>query len=252
MTTLTAALVHPLLTVACGDDANALALAHRARQRSIDIEVQSVHGSDPIPVADVYLLGGSGHLGVRLLAEKLAASNVFTERVEAGAVVLAVDAGLDALGRGIADERGQIIAPALGMLGFTSARGRSISESVVTEPVRELGLPALGGWVQHQMSLRPDVDVRPFARLEVGRSDRGSYDGAVSGHVIGTRLHGPVLGRNPEVADVLLAWATGREMSDWEPLPQGPQQVARDLRAEEDRAAPGDLRGRIKKSLLRA
>ena len=29
----------------------------------------------------------------------------------------------------------------------------------------------------------------------------------MAGHVVGTYLHGPVLARNPGLADVLLAWA---------------------------------------------
>jgi CobQ-like glutamine amidotransferase family enzyme len=37
-------------------------------------------------------------------------------------------------------------------------------------------------------------------------------DGAVRGHVIGTYLHGPVLARNPELADLLLGWALGRPL----------------------------------------
>ena len=39
-----------------------------------------------------------------------------------------------------------------------------------------------------------------------------AVDGAVHGHVIGTYLHGPVLARNPELADLLLGWALGRPM----------------------------------------
>lgn len=37
-------------------------------------------------------------------------------------------------------------------------------------------------------------------------------DGAIHGHVIGTYLHGPVLARNPELADLLLGWALGRAL----------------------------------------
>jgi CobQ-like glutamine amidotransferase family enzyme len=255
MTALRVALLHPLLTVAAGDDANALALAHRAGKRGLEVDLVTVHGAEPIPTADIYLLGGSGLAGVRQLAQQLDASEVFADQVRAGAVVLAVDAGLDALGRGAVDDRGQIFAPALGLLGFTTARGPLITDSVVTLPVPELSLPPLGGWVQHQVSLHPDPELEPFAELEVGRSDRGSFDGVVSGHVIGTRLHGPLLGRNPEVADLLLAWATSRDVRDWEPLPPGPQQYARDLRADEDREAHGgvrNVRSRLKKSRLRA
>jgi CobQ-like glutamine amidotransferase family enzyme len=34
----------------------------------------------------------------------------------------------------------------------------------------------------------------------------------VSGHVIGTYLHGPCLARNPQISDLLLGWACGREL----------------------------------------
>ena len=36
-------------------------------------------------------------------------------------------------------------------------------------------------------------------------------DGAVVGNVFGTYLHGPVLARNPEFADLLLEKATGQK-----------------------------------------
>ena len=179
-------------------------------------------------------------------------SSTFADRVSDGAVVLAVDAGLDALGRGIADDRGQIIAPALGMLGFSTCRARFVSDSVVTLPAVDLGLPALGGWVQHRVSLRADPDLQPFVELEVGHGDRGRFDGVVSRHVLGTRLHGPLLGRNPEVADLLLAWATGRDPLSWSTLAPGPAETARDLRADEDRAAAQrDPRYRFRRSRSR-
>ena len=234
--TLTAALLHPLLTVACGDDANTLALVHRAMRRDIDVEVTTVHGEAEIPSCDIYFLGGSGQSGVQQVAELLAASNAFTDRVGSGAVVLAVDAGMDALGRGLVDERGQILAPGLGVLGFTSARGPLQDGAVVTRPAPDLRLPAMTGWVQHRVALRPDPGVEPFVELDVGHSDRGSHDGVLAGHIIGTRLHGPILGRNPEVADLMIAWATGREVAELPPLPEGPQERAREVRIAEDRA----------------
>ena len=44
----------------------------------------------------------------------------------------------------------------------------------------------------------------------VGNGDGG--EGAVSGRVVGTYLHGPVLARNPALADLLLSWALDGEM----------------------------------------
>src|SRR5262245_24631585 len=59
-------------------------------------------------------------------------------------------------------------------------------------------------------------------------------DGAVSGHVIGTYLHGPVLQLNPDLADLLIGWAIGRTLDpvdaqladDAMPADRGAQPVA--------------------------
>jgi lipid II isoglutaminyl synthase (glutamine-hydrolysing) len=45
--------------------------------------------------------------------------------------------------------------------------------------------------------------------VTVGVGNDHHVDGAVTGHVVGTYLHGPVLPRNPRVADALLTWVMG-------------------------------------------
>ena len=54
----------------------------------------------------------------------------------------------------------------------------------------------------------------PLARVVVGvgNGDTGPgtpTEGALAGRVVGTYLHGPVLARNPALADRLLGWALG-------------------------------------------
>ena len=70
-------------------------------------------------------------------------------------------------------------------------------------------LPTLTGFENHggQTTLGPGV--RPLARVihGVGNGDGSGTEGAVSGRIIGTYLHGPVLARNPALADLLLRWA---------------------------------------------
>src|SRR5262249_24447738 len=43
----------------------------------------------------------------------------------------------------------------------------------------------------------------------VGNDEDSATDGAVQGHIVGTYLHGPVLARNPALADRLLSWVVG-------------------------------------------
>jgi CobQ-like glutamine amidotransferase family enzyme len=46
----------------------------------------------------------------------------------------------------------------------------------------------------------------------VGNGDRHRTEGVVAGRIVGTYLHGPVLARNPALADLLLEWVVGRPL----------------------------------------
>ncbi len=72
----------------------------------------------------------------------------------------------------------------------------------------------------------------------VGNGGGDGTEGAVEGRVVGTYLHGPVLARNPALADRLLSWALGDV--PLEPLDDG---LAESLR-EERLAAVGGRRRR--------
>jgi CobQ-like glutamine amidotransferase family enzyme len=50
----------------------------------------------------------------------------------------------------------------------------------------------------------------------VGNGVGDGQEGAVQGSVIGTYMHGPVLARNPELADLLLRHASGLDLAPLE------------------------------------
>jgi CobQ-like glutamine amidotransferase family enzyme len=52
--------------------------------------------------------------------------------------------------------------------------------------------------------------VEPLARVLTGVGNGDGTEGAWASRVLGTYLHGPVLVRNPDLADLLLTWAAGR------------------------------------------
>jgi CobQ-like glutamine amidotransferase family enzyme len=53
--------------------------------------------------------------------------------------------------------------------------------------------------------------VRPLGTVRVGNGNGAGAgtDGAHTGKIAGTYLHGPVLARNPALADLVLSWADG-------------------------------------------
>jgi len=210
---VTIALLYPELLGTYGDAGNATVLAQRLRWRDIPAQVVTVSAGQTVPSScEVYLMGGGEDGPQALAVRELAAGRALHRAVEGGAAVLAVCAGFQILGvsfAGGADEP----AAGLGLLDCYTVRGsgpRRVGELLV-DPDSALGLPVLNGYENHAGVTRIGAALRPLGRTIMGRgNDVGDgSEGAVSGRVVGTYLHGPVLARNPALADLLLSWVVG-------------------------------------------
>src|SRR5262249_12348404 len=73
------------------------------------------------------------------------------------------------------------------------------------------GLPALSGYENHAgvTSIGPGAAPLGRVRRGTGNGDGSGVDGVWAGRVVGTYLHGPVLARNPALADHLLSGVGG-------------------------------------------
>jgi CobQ-like glutamine amidotransferase family enzyme len=82
---------------------------------------------------------------------------------------------------------------------------------LLVEPDPSLELPPLTGYENHAGVTTLGDDARPLGHVLAGHgNDSGDgTEGAVSGRVVGTYLHGPVLARNPDLADRILSWVVG-------------------------------------------
>jgi lipid II isoglutaminyl synthase (glutamine-hydrolysing) len=209
--------IYPDLLSTYGDQGNALILAYRAQARGHRVERVDVRSDQAVPAeGDVYLIGGGEDRPQRLAAERLRRDPGFGRAVERGAVVLAVCAGFQLMGNAFYDDQeGEL--PALGLLDVTSHRGsvRCVGEVVAdVDPqltVDGKALPALTGFENHMGTTLLGPGVRPLGTVRVGNGNGAGagVDGAHAGKIAGTYLHGPVLARNPALADLLLSWADG-------------------------------------------
>jgi len=213
------ALIRPGLLGTYGDRGNAIVLAARLRRRGFAARVLDLDRG-PVPAdADLYLLGGGEDGAQAAVAADEQLRTALHSAVARGAVVLGVCAGFQLLGTSFETGTGETVT-GFGVLDCRSARRtgpRAVGE-VCSRPRAELGLPALTGFENHGGGTWLGAGLDPLGRLElgVGNGDGSGTEGAISGRVIGTYLHGPVLVRNPALADLLLAWAVGGAL---EPLP---------------------------------
>jgi CobQ-like glutamine amidotransferase family enzyme len=99
---------------------------------------------------------------------------------------------------------------AAGLLDIRSGRGERRGVGEVTADVDPaLGVERLTGFENHQGVTRRGPDVKPLATVLTGVGNGDGTEGACYGRVVGTYLHGPVLVRNPSLADLLLSWVAG-------------------------------------------
>lgn len=217
------ALLYPELLGTYGDGGNAAVLAQRLRWRNIPAEVIDVHAGEPVPRScQIYLMGGGEDAPQTLAARELRSGSsprsggrsgpALVEAVEGGAAVLAVCAGLQVLGRRFAGEDGKA-HEGLGLLDCETHRDdgpRRVGE-VVVAPDPGFDLPDLTGYENHGGVTTLGPTARPLGQVVVGHGNDGGdgTEGIVNGRVVGTYLHGPVLARNPALADHLLASVLG-------------------------------------------
>lgn len=211
-------LVYQSLLGIYGDQGNAMVLQKRAEWRDIDARIITVEPGEPLPDSgDIFVLGG-GEDGAQTAAVKaLTADGGLHRAVDRGAVVFGVCAGYQILGRSFEVGADHEPRTGLGLLDVESARAaeRAVGEILT----RWVGHPGEAGWLSgfenHGGYTRLGPDAKPLATVEVGVGN--GYDnteGAVQGKVIGTYPHGPVLARNPALADHLLELALGTELDE--------------------------------------
>lgn len=224
---LTVVVVYPDLLGTYGDGGNGVVLARRAAWRGLPVQLLEAPSDRPLPEGDLYCLGG-GEDGPQVrAAESLREDGTLLRSLDRGAVVLAVCAGYQIVGRSYPGADGTV-RPGVGLLDVATVKGRgprAVGE-VVAEPLHggpgvgagdgpapAAALPTLTGFENHGGVTAVGGGARPLARVVTGTGNGAGdgTEGAWSGRVVGTYLHGPVLARNPALADLLLGWATGEE-----------------------------------------
>jgi lipid II isoglutaminyl synthase (glutamine-hydrolysing) len=211
-------LVFPELLGTYGDRGNAVILVERCRRRGLDAELVEVPAGSPIPDSlDVYLFGGGEDDPQVMAAAGMRESRPAIERaLGSGAVIFAVCAGFQLIGHTYEARDGERLE-GLGLVDMTTEAGpdRLIGE-VVVEPDPSLAIPTLTGFENHGGRTRLGAGEKPLGQVLTGGGNGvGGGDGILRERIVGTYLHGPVLPRNPALADLLLGWVVGTEL---EPL----------------------------------
>ena len=211
------------------DRGNIAVLAARAAWRGHELDVSEVGMSDGRIVPgehDLYYLGGGQDREQLLVASDLAAkAEPLKEAAAGGAAFLAVCGGYQLLGRGYRGHHGDDM-PGVGLLPLETVAGdrRMIGDVLLECELERDAHRTLAGFENHAGRTHLDPGAEPLGRVVSGFGNDGEsgYEGCRLGRAIGTYLHGPLLPRNPWLADWVLAQAlahrTGGDPPELEPL----------------------------------
>lgn len=214
-------LVYQSLLGIYGDRGNATVLTKRLQWRGYHAKLTVVEPGDRLPdTGQVYVLGGGEDAAQISAVTALRADGGLERAVERGAAVLAVCAGYQIIGNSFTVGEREEMIEGLGLLDVNTTRGpvRAVGEILSHWIGRDGNDALLTGFENHGGYTTLGASVTPLATVEVGIGNAGDgTEGAVAGTVIGTYPHGPVLARNPALADHVLELALGEELS---PLPR--------------------------------
>ncbi len=221
-----------------GDRGNVVTLAQRARWRGIEVETVTINAGDDLDPerCDVYVFGGGQDREQFVVADDLAAGTGerLKAAVEGGAAVLSVCGGYQLLGHyyrphGHEELRGLGLIDAHTVAGDT----RFIGNVALSGP-----LGNLIGFENHSGRTYLGSGALALGTVTKGSGNNGEdrTEGAFTGKVYGTYMHGPVLPKNPALTDRILQEALERRNG---PVSLPPLDDTLEVRAHESaRARP--------------
>ncbi len=232
--TLTIVSLIPSLQNTNGDAENAAVLAARARWAGLDARVVPVESAADVPShVDAVVLGSGSDGSLETSRAKLLELHDHLRRWGTeGVPILAVGTGWELLGWGIERADGSAIEGLGIVAGRAVPRDARVAGDLIVKASGGLGI--LVGFENHARDYI-GAEASPLGRVQAGSGNgRGSgQEGLRMGDVIGTHLHGPVLAKNPRLADSILERICARAGSTYTP---GEQAAVVDRYAEAARA----------------
>ena len=233
--------LYPDLMSIYGDRGNIIVLQKRCEWRGIEVEIKKIgleSSAKDLKSCDMLMMGGAQDSQQTIVAKDLEKKkSALSDMIEAGIPGLYICGGFQFLGKYYKEADGTVIDQ-LGVLDvYTENPGgkRLIGNIAIEVTGIDLSnvIPAKAGiqekeWIPDQVRndriifvgfenhggrTRLGPEVKPLGKVlkGYGSNAEDGLEGAVYKNSIGTYFHGPILPKNPELADWLIAKALERK-----------------------------------------
>lgn len=208
--------LYPDLMSTYGDRGNVIVLTKRCQWRDIDVEVIPITLESRIAnleSCDLIFMGGAQDRQQKLAGADFLKRKgpVVKKMVEAGTPALFVCAAYQFVGHYYRPYQGKDIQGA-GIFDLTTEHPGDQAKRLIGNTVAELINPpelageTIVGFENHGGYTRLGPKMKPLARVIRGGGNNGEdgFEGAVYKNSIGSYFHGPLLPKNPHIADWLI------------------------------------------------
>ena len=221
--------LYPELLNLYGDRGNIACLIKRCEWRGIHAETRAFKHGEKIDFSelDIVLLGGGSDREQEIVCKTLRAiKKDFKNFVEDGGSVIAVCGGYQLLGSYYQTANEKIEGLELVNIYTDQGEGRLIDNIILESSLAKM--PVVG--FENHGGRTHINEHEPFGKVLYGNGnyENSGQEGVVYKNLIGTYLHGPLLPKNPEIADRLISKALERNCGNGqlEALPDTEEKAA--------------------------
>lgn len=211
-----------------GDRGNVLALARRAQAHGFTPRVVEVNPGDPMPeTVDIVLGGGGQDSGQGRVAVDLAArADELRGLADDGVPMLMICGLFQLFGHRFVTHAGDELT-GIGVLDVETRGGEERMIGNIVLESSEFG--EIVGYENHSGVTVLGPGSEPLGRVlqGAGNNPTDGVEGARSGNVIGSYLHGSLLPKNPRLSDFLIGEAARRKFGEFVPVAGESETVAR-------------------------
>ena len=208
--------LYPKTMSTYGDRGNILTLKKRSQWRGIDVDILKADIGDVLPEADLYFWGGGQDQQQKLVSIDLQGEKAefLKKEVEKYKPMLLICGGYQLMGKFYTAEDKKIIG--VGALDlYTEASSQRMIGNILIHLNPELGIEGkwqgenistIVGFENHSGKTYLGKAIKPLGKVIKGYGNNGEDkgEGAIYKNVVGCYEHGPLLPKNPHLADFLI------------------------------------------------
>ena len=195
-----------------GDHGNVLAIKRRCEWRNIDVEVIEHEPDNQIPKdIDIIFGGGGQDSGQGIIEDDLQEiAPKLKDMIEDGVPCLVICGLYQLFGKYFQTSNGKKIMGASILDVITNAGPERLIGNIV---INSYGFGEVVGYENHSGLTSIGPNVNPFGEVILGAGNNGEdkTEGCRYKNCIGTYLHGPILPKNPKLADFFIEKALERK-----------------------------------------